>query len=187
MPQVAVQTRDIAWPLVVSQACNINTDNSCHMTTNPDMAPSVPIASTCYLVAAQTVDILLAFGGNSSHRHRHRHRHRPQQQQEHGSIHRPQQQPGPGAHHGFFISACSSPSSILQFHLSPQGTTPRLCFLLYLSLHCIFHLSMSPLHIHPSQRHSGPVLGAWVSFSQPPQASMTRCMLGHLSWVCPGS
>jgi hypothetical protein len=46
---------------------------------------------------------------------------------------------------------------------------------------------MSPLHIHPSQRHSGPVLGAWVSFSQPPQASMTRCMLGHLSWVCPGS
>lgn len=175
MPQVAVQTRDIAWPLVVSQACNINTDTNCHMTTHPDMAPGVPIASTCYLVAAQTIDILLAFGGKSSHRRRHR----PQLQQEHGSRHGLQQQPGPGAHHGLFISACSSPSSILQCHLSPQCTNPS-ALLFLLSLRYAIHLSPVPIT-------EAPMAGSGVSFFQPPQASMTRRMLGHPSWVCPGS
>lgn len=76
-PRVAVQTRDISG--LRHQAYP-----SCRRTTNPDtapgssMGPDVPIASTCYMVAAQTTDIFLAFGGNAGHRHRHR----PQLQQD---------------------------------------------------------------------------------------------------------
>lgn len=121
---MTVQTRGIAWPLVVSQACDINTDTSCHRTTNPDMAPGssmgsdVPIASTCYMVAAQTIDILLAFGGNSRHRHRHRHKHRHQLQQDHGPRCGPQQQPPPGPHPGLFICLILTIFKS-SFHLSP--------------------------------------------------------------------
>ena len=70
VPQVAVQTRDIAWPLVVSQACNINTDNSCHMTTNPDMASGHSMGS----------NVTTASGGGTGHSDQHvpRQEHSPQ-------------------------------------------------------------------------------------------------------------
>lgn len=186
---MTVQTRGIAWPLVVSQACDINTDTSCHRTTNPDMAPGssmgsdVPIASTCYMVAAQTIDILLAFGGNSRHRHRHRHKHRHQLQQDHGPRCGPQQQPPPGPHPGLFICLILTIFKS-SFHLSPQCTDSSALFSLP-SFRCVSHLSYVSI-IHSSILEA-PMAGAWVSFFQPPQADMTRCVRGHLSLVCPGS
>lgn len=53
---------------------------------------AIPMA----LVAAQTTNICLAFGGNSGHR----------------------QQPEPRPHHGLLLSAYSSPPLSLQFHFS---------------------------------------------------------------------
>lgn len=47
-------------------------------------------------VAAQTPDIHVALGGNTSHEYPHR----PQLLLDHGSRHGPLQQPGPGWHYG---------------------------------------------------------------------------------------
>lgn len=55
-----------------------------------------PQASAWFQVAAQTVDICLAFGGILGHGHQHG----PNFQLDHGPRHGPKWQPGPGCHHG---------------------------------------------------------------------------------------
>lgn len=89
-------------------------------------------------MAAQIMDIHLAFGDNLGHRHQHR----TQLQQDHRARPSPWWQARPGPYHGLLKSTCSSLLSRFQFHLSPQCLNPSAS------------LSLSSLH-HALLRYHG--------------------------------
>lgn len=167
-------------------AWDINTDSGCDgdRTMDPDVAPGMsPGGSAGHsdihmsLVASQTTDTCLAFGGNASHKYQYR----PLRQQEHGPRHGPWVRP----HHGLLIPACS-------YHHWVSSST----FIYSIWAHVLSHLStvytnlpIFPSHIRPDNvapeanfwvsffrllQDGLAWVGIWVSFCQHPQATGTR-------------